>query len=634
MAINAPKLSPRFNIAIAGHGSERINSAAKHTLAAIKSAMSVLIKELAEQSQVFVQSDHKAKDVYNLEKGVKLRLLTGNFDGADQLAMEIAREQQHHLALILPENSNHSVADEILCFNASSSQPGVHLPEEVYQQRDDLLLAQANMLMVVWDGQFNPSRKSGTTWLIQQALLRNIPVYWLDIGHSSLSWLVHTAAHRLTIEEEVFCQQLFYDWSEAKAAEFKTRFFKAQAKNLEQEVIQQVFLPNAFFADHKDHETNKKHNVTSITSPMICKIFKDHEDNKKPNVTISQFFQHKFTLAKTGGFEKFMHALFRLNGKDMLSGIKSFFSFGNNESKNNSMFTFVASAANDVSGRYRSSIWLTYLMSPLAVLAAVMGVLPSLDTHAVHEAGHHASVHWTAYAELGLIGGILLIVALASFQNWHKWWLPLRSNAEMLRYHTNLSDEYGKQALGIGALSTPLLRLPATSWEHWLFKRVYVNLPLADQKYLTTKGLKEGLEALIEDQLSYHAGKSEKEHSLHHFLHWASLILFAVTLLAVVIHFFEHYSWLLIATAAFPAFAAAIHGILTMSESERISEQSHEMVHQLCAYHTALKALPDDESWTTMLATRNIATQVVSLMVNETQSWQSLIRFRAPGLPA
>jgi hypothetical protein len=71
-----------------------------------------------------------------------------------------------------------------------------------------------------------------------------------------------------------------------------------------------------------------------------------------------------------------------------------------------------------------------------------------------------------------------------------------------------------------------------------------------------------------------------------------------------------------------------------MSESERIAEQSHEMVHQLRAYQTALDALPKDESFTAMLATRNLATQVVSLMVNETQTWQSLIRFRAPGLPA
>jgi hypothetical protein len=393
------------------------------------------------------------------------------------------------------------------------------------------------------------------------------------------------------------CQQLFYNWNDNKLTSFKSTFFTADNDDSLSAVIEQLFLPSSL-----------KNEIT-------------------------EFFKTDFSLATTGGFEKAMHALVRFKFGDVWQGIKSCLTFGQSKPNNLSMFTFVNLAASDASGRHRNSIWLSFLLSASAVIVAVIGALPSEQVHDAHEAAHHAAVHWTTYVELGLISWILWLVFREKSKGWHGWWLPLRAMSEMLKYHTNLKVNNGK-SLAIGALSTQALRMPSSTWEDWVFKQMYKAQPLADQSCLTTKGLRVKIKAIIENQLEYHKNKHEKEHKLHHHLHMFSIILFIATLVAVVAHFFVHWPWLLIATAGFPAVAAAIHGILTMSESERIAEQSSEMAEQLKNYQRALCELPNDESWATMLATRNLAAQVVTTMVNENQTWKSLISARSPELPA
>jgi hypothetical protein len=176
--------------------------------------------------------------------------------------------------------------------------------------------------------------------------------------------------------------------------------------------------------------------------------------------------------------------------------------------------------------------------------------------------------------------------------------------------------------------------MPSSTWEHWVFKYIYKAQPLADQSCLTTKALRDKTKKLINNQRLYHLKKHKREKTLHDNLHHFSTALFVATFVAVFAHFFVHWTWLLIATAGFPAVAAAIHGILTMSESERIAEQSCEMAELLNNYKEALYKLPKDENWTSMLATRNLAAQVVTTMVNENQTWKSLISARSPELPA
>ncbi|MCI4411505.1 MAG: hypothetical protein JHC38_07505, partial [Thiotrichales bacterium] len=463
MAI-APKLSPVLNIAIAGHASERL-AKSQHTSLQIKEAIAERISALSKESQNFIKLE-PVKNIYNADESLAIRILTGQVDGTDQLAIQLAQENHYKLACIVPDDRVEALdyPSETLSFNAQK-EAGKPLPEEIYQQRDDLLLVHANLLMVVWDGDVSPRLKSGTTWLVQQALLRSIPIYWLDISQPTLTWHTNRSQGKLSIDQEITCQQLFYNWNDKKLADFKKAFFTADNKDTLSAVIEQLFLPTEFNNDKKP-----KNGI-----------------EPKKDIDINDFFTHNFSLATTGGFEKTMHALVRFKFGDVWKGIKSCFTFGQNKHEN--MFTFADLAANDVSGRYRNSIWLSFLLSASAVIVAVIGALPSEQVHDVHEAAHHAGVHWTTYAELVLITLILWLVYSAKLGQWHQLWLPLRAMSEMLKYHTDLKDVYGNE-LGIGALSTQALRMPSSTWEHWVFKYIYKAQPLADQSCLTTKGLR------------------------------------------------------------------------------------------------------------------------------------------------
>jgi hypothetical protein len=593
----APRLLPQINIAIAGEELTRLE-ALDHNLENVKRLILKKINLFISGGNAFIRSDY-ANNVYNLDEEVSVRILTGSSECVEQLAIEMAKENNHKLARFVSDDINYIQLDstvEALSFNASKLSHSDSLRDEFYHHRDDLLLIHSNILMVIWDGQVKSQQTSGVSWLVQQALMRNLPILWLDISKPDLIWHTNKFDHKLSIDQELLCQKIFYDMSVDQSNALKTHFF-VEYDSHSDHVISQVFLPESL-----------KNEIVS-------------------------FFAHDFSLGETGGFDKFMHGFIRFSLRDTWSGIKKSLNFAQEKQDPNSMFTFLALAANNASGRHRSSIWLSFLLSFLAVLAAVIGALPTTVLHELHETNHN-SIHWTTYAELGLIVAILGLLFLSKIKSWHSWWLPLRSSAEMFRYHTTLIDEYGNRALGIGSLSTQTLRSPASNWEHWLFKRVYSSLPLVDQSYLTTEGLRNYTYNLIEDQLKYHQRKHKYEHKLHNRLHTFSLALFILTFMAVIAHFFVHWPLLLLATAGFPALAAAIHGILTMSETERIADQSGEMAKLLQKYKLALDALPTEETLSNLLLTRNLAAQVVTTMVNENQTWNSLVSARSPELPA
>ena len=301
-------------------------------------------------------------------------------------------------------------------------------------------------------------------------------------------------------------------------------------------------------------------------------------------------------------------------------------------------FTWSDQLANVTAGYHRDVTWLLYSLSTLAVFSAVAGVI---------ELGHLPSWFWPI-TELVSIIAILLSYGLSARLNLHGKWLFHRFIAEQLRY-TRLG-------LPLLTFQEPLLapfrkvsgdksaaRISLISAETWLFKRSVVASGLPHlvnnsvyQPDKICKFLNVYVGGVINDQHKYHHDTYKTLHKLEHRLHGLTKWAFVSTGIAVLGHFVIHAQWLLIFTAALPAFAAAIHGIITMNEMGRVSHLSKHTYQQLEHLAESMARLDqlnlDDARYFVQL--RNITHESASVMSNVNRQWQDLIEFQSTSLPA
>jgi len=291
--------------------------------------------------------------------------------------------------------------------------------------------------------------------------------------------------------------------------------------------------------------------------------------------------------------------------------------------------------ANRASLKYRLFNWFSYSAGALAVFAAVSGAIY------LWPRGH--SNNFWLNIELLLIIGIMAGVILAKTRDWHGRWISNRFIAEQLRYLK---------------LCLPMLCIPQYLVKPlWHVKQGQLSLVSDELKYLqrclTIQGLpspvantpykpysveaqREQLNAiqkLLNEQRLYHARKHRSQHRLNENMHTLSLLLFGLTLLAVIFHYFIHADWLLIFTAVLPALAAAIHGISAKLEIGRLAGQSQVTAHELESLTLSMQEISPDTSWKGFLQIRKLTLSAAHVMSGENIRWQELISHQEAGLP-
>jgi hypothetical protein len=149
----------------------------------------------------------------------------------------------------------------------------------------------------------------------------------------------------------------------------------------------------------------------------------------------------------------------------------------------------------------------------------------------------------------------------------------------------------------------------------------------------------------IQEQITYHHGNAHRFHQLDHCLHWFGYTLFALTLLACLTHLilglleiFFHGAmeapWLLrvltVCAAVLPAFGAAIYGIRSQGEFQRIAKRSEAMSAELSTIKAALTRAGPVLSANTLGQT---AEQVADIMTAEVLDWRIVFQERPLVLP-
>ena len=134
-----------------------------------------------------VALDRRLGDVISAIKEVAgpanhLRILTGISTGAEQAAAELARAQALPLSLLAPGNPqplspSQQAAERIVWMGAIDSQRHAGDPRAI---RDQVAVAFADLLVVLWDGEVRAGQANGVAGLILEAARLMRPVVWVN----------------------------------------------------------------------------------------------------------------------------------------------------------------------------------------------------------------------------------------------------------------------------------------------------------------------------------------------------------------------------------------------------------------------------------------------------------------------
>jgi hypothetical protein len=265
---------------------------------------------------------------------------------------------------------------------------------------------------------------------------------------------------------------------------------------------------------------------------------------------------------------------------------------------------------------YYDFIWIQYLCAASAVLLAVAGELI------------HGGPAW-GLTELFTLLTIAFLVSIARYTRLQDRWLACRLSAELVR---------------TAIMSLPLLVLPPALATpdmqprdgHGLgfealrqLKRVVRDhgLPRLDPS-LTIEQAVAWLRLIIADQLSYYDRDYRKLMRLAVNIRIIKQLIFALGILAVLAHFFHHAAWLLLFTAAAPAFAAALHGAATRLGIMKRAPLSFILRDELKRIDAALAQLTSNLSHTTddWRKVRRLAFDAATAFNQNIMSYYSVMR--------
>ncbi len=287
---------------------------------------------------------------------------------------------------------------------------------------------------------------------------------------------------------------------------------------------------------------------------------------------------------------------------------------------------------------HRDLIWVTHFMAAAAVFAAV--------AHEIDLGTWLRGTPW-AVAELVMLALILGFLFTARGKRLQDRWTACRLGAEQLRI----------LRLCLPLLLVPrILRsvdrppLPDVSGR----ARDFTGHALAEVKRaVRDHGLPQlvpdfsperaaaWLALMIEDQAGYHRSNCCKLELAQHRMTALSSLFFFLALAAVVAEialptFSDGAKYLLLVTAAGPAFAAALHGAETRLGMVHRAALSRDAEADLTEIHDALQRLAQappatEAAWTQV---RALALRAADAMGQENTSWHSLVRRQRDDMPA
>ena len=588
------------------------------------------------------------------------RILTGIAKGCDQAVINLIQDKNNKidcpLHILTPEGPDghdredqaiieiiYKKAERIVMLDADKDG-NRNISDEVHELRNRSALAFADLVLVIWDGKAPKGNGGGTARLVLQAALSRKPVIWLDcngrLSHLVLEKLDNATLLKLKLEQPYqilsSCFEEIKDWQQldtAKSINWINKVCPVDPLNTEN--------------SHSPRK-NRAGGVHELCIAIISCDVKKFRGSLCQCLCGSDLTPY-WGPAKPKEDEKKhpIHPIHPIKEPSNYLGAN---------------FEQADIKANVASGRHRDLQWLLYGCSALAVFTAVAGHI-----HLWME-----EAHLWALLELVLIGVIIAGFLYAGKKDVHHLWLRERFIAEQLRYARMgyplmiFSRLFYQPAQIDGSSKKTSIGSPDIV-QH--VQRVLIREGLPQPKegnvYVPSKytnTLAKYILDIVNDQCDYHRNNGNDQCNnhkdaikskamLHHRLERIAILLFVMTGIAIVLHLSIHAEWLsryvLIFTAALPAMAAAIHGVLTKMEFKRLAQQHTNTFKKLENIISLLEELyPDvDQSgpqvtdnsepeWLRFRRLQQLALHAASTMSDENRQWQELLSNQDTEIPA
>jgi hypothetical protein len=228
---------------------------------------------------------------------------------------------------------------------------------------------------------------------------------------------------------------------------------------------------------------------------------------------------------------------------------------------------------------------------------------------------------------------ILLLILRGRYRHWHERWIDYRTLAERLRLsRCLLLFGGGGQQVSL-AEHLASYGNPAATWMHWQYRAVERAAGLPNAKF--SEDYLHGcrtywIERLIAGQIGYHESNRKKYQRMESCLNGAVAVLL-VAAVGVCVWELTHggsHEWPLLLSAFLPALGAAIAGVRSQAEAQRLARRSIAMNRSLERMKSILAEAPARSGEGNSQAIRIVVDRVAELMAREMLDWRVILADR------
>ena len=616
-----PELRPCFATLVIGPSQARLPKDST-ALSNIEEKLEKLIGSLNEMFRLRSQSSQIPYKASERKNSSVMRVVTGLCTGTGTIARNAGKKLNLPTWVLCENREFEALADtedknNFLIFDDNLIQ---YRSAQRISAKNELAISASDLILLIWDGEASSLKNQDADEILRHAILAGRPIIWMN--YEANSFILQKEAWQENVKVALSTDAL-------TPLQIRSFFAPATDSSLDQVIdliVDPVAAQQKYLSNYHSVKFLKNYFFETSYSQFFSKFA-----GRLDKLITAAFTGASVRVALTSDAT---HSWYGVEPRDL----KGFGAFIKEPQSLKERFNWSDRIANIAAGFHRDLTWVLYLFAALAVFSAIAGSIK------LWPGGN--SIFWSLF-ELLLISAIAALVLISRRAKWHSKWLSHRFLAEQLRY--------ARAGLPFAVFQKPLvlspykverdsrgeLKIHLRSAEQWILQRqlIEVALPEANSPgaFHFSRHAVEAtlyLQKILDGQIKYHQASHRKYHKLAHKLHTLTSIFFAITFAAVISHLFWHPEWLLLFTGALPAFAAAIHGIITQNELRKLDLLSSAMARELKNISEAIDEALKERDSTQWLRLRGLAAKAIGAMSNVSEEWHDLIREREATLPA
>lgn len=520
---------------------------------------------------------------------------------------------------------------------------------KAYALAGRVVLNQSDLLVVVWDG-YRRAGDGGTVDTVLEALRFRVPVIWID-ALAPKSWqLLRNADDIRYLEGSDRCVPT--RTSAVSPVESRKSVTEAIRRIVQEEIAppETSLDPQGFLAAEYFRERKPRYNLA-----VAWKMFRDAIGSASfhlPTVMVPDFemqVRESWPVREDLRDSPTSSAAHDVTGQTSVSDLEDWIN-----QRLKAHFAWPDKRGDLYADAYRSGYVLTYLLSAVAVLVALLPMAAGLEGGA-----QTACVG----IEFLILLCILLLFVIGRTRHWHERWMEYRLLAELIRQLRVLIPLGGGQPFPRTPTHLEVYGNLAQTWMYW-HTRAIARATGIPQARVTPEYVLDYLNYVDKTvgtpdagQLKFHSDTETRSRHIAHRLHITSACLFGLTLLGIGIHLLlelpvsaafpkwlafhipEHFHealdrWLVLASAFLPALAAALAGISNQGEFARLAKWSAGMAVSCGRFATQLSSLrsghAQGRSALRLSQVIPLASEIAEVMVDEVADWRVVFIDRPP----